>query len=290
MKKPTIIKHTSIFQMMIDKYRNNSSKILQKKKLTQSLDYCLLKDLDQVKNKENFSDKDYLINEIKFENNLKSKKAQNLSNDKEDHKISSFKNNTDKITKDIFFYYKYQLTGRNEKMKDKKYNEMNSNIRIKSPKSVQTINSISVSRSNRSGRKSSARNIVLPLINKNICKYTPSKHYSKTIVGEEEEFDKNYQRIKYSGKNKRQNYLNYKQNSFNNLNVQILLKKIKHYPKNMLWKIKLPLISNKIFNRIEEVSDISKNLSRNINCFYSQGKETIENEKNRIKFMGNLMI
>ena len=91
--------------MMIDKYRNNSSKILQKKKLTQSLDYCLLKDLDQIKNKENFSDKDYLINEIKFENNLKSKKAQNLSNDKEDHKISSFKNNTDKITKDIFFLH-----------------------------------------------------------------------------------------------------------------------------------------------------------------------------------------
>ena len=100
-------------------------------------------------------------------------------------------------------------------MKDNKNNELNSKLRIKSPKSVQTINSISISRSNRSGRKSSARTIALPLINKNICKYNQNKHYSKTIVGEEEEFDKNYQRIKYSGKNKRQNYLNYKQNSFN---------------------------------------------------------------------------
>ena len=57
----------------------------------------------------------------------------------------------------------------------------------------------------------------------------------------------------------------------------------------MIWKIKLPLVSNKIFNKIEEVNDISKNLSRNINYFYTQGKEKIENKKNRIKFIGNLM-
>ena len=291
MKKPTIIKHTGIFQAMISKYQKESNKVLPKKKLSHSLNYYLLKDLNKVKNKENFSDKDYLINEIKFENDLKSKPTQNSSNNSEASNISSFKINTDKITKDIFFYYKYKLNGKNENMKDKKNNELNSKLRIKSPKSVHSINSISIPRSNKSGRKSSVRNIILPLINRNNCKYyTPSKKYCKTIVGEEEEdFDKNYQRIKYSGRNNRKNYLNYEKNSFNRINEQILLKKIKKYPKNMIWKIKLPLVSNKIFNIIEEVNDISKNLSRNINYFYTQGKETIENEKNRIKFMGNLM-
>ena len=71
MKEPKIIKHTGVFQSMIDKYHKYTSKILAKRKKSESLTNHILKDLDQVKNKEYFRDEDYFINEIKTENEIK---------------------------------------------------------------------------------------------------------------------------------------------------------------------------------------------------------------------------
>ena len=52
---------------MIDKYRKSTNQILLRKKLDNSLNNYFLGELYNVKSKENFSDADYFINEIKFE-------------------------------------------------------------------------------------------------------------------------------------------------------------------------------------------------------------------------------
>ena len=103
MKKPKIIKHTGEFQSMIDKYRKSTNQILLRKKLDNSLNNYFLGELYNVKSKENFSDADYFINEIKFENKIKSKKEQNRQNKDNVPKISDNKIYTNKIAKDIFF-------------------------------------------------------------------------------------------------------------------------------------------------------------------------------------------
>ena len=96
------------------------------------------------------------------------------------------------------------------------------------------------------------------------------------------------ERIKFSGRSRMENYLKYQPNYINLIDEKILLKKL-HLPKNLLWKIKLPFVSNKIFNKVEEVADISENISKNINHLSDEGKTAIEIEKNRIKFLNNIM-
>jgi hypothetical protein len=288
MKKPKIIKHTGEFQSMIDKYRKSTNQILLRKKLDNSLNNYFLGELYNVKSKENFSDADYFINEIKFENKIKNKKEQNRQNKDNVPKISDNKIYTNKIAKDIFFYYKNQVNGKNKK--NKKINLHNSE-RIKSPKSIHTINS--AKRSNLSYKTTSDSNIILPLIYANNKYLTPSKHHFKTIANEEVELDGNIkseksERIKFSGRSRMENYLKYQPNYINLIDEKILLKKL-HLPKNLLWKIKLPFVSNKIFNKVEEVADISENISKNINHLSDEGKTAIEIEKNRIKFLNNLM-
>lgn len=102
---------------MIDKYRKSTNQILLRKKLDNSLNNYFLGELYNVKSKENFSDADYFINEIKFENKIKSKKEQNKQNKDNVPKISDNKIYTNKIAKDIFFYYKNQVNGKNKKIK-----------------------------------------------------------------------------------------------------------------------------------------------------------------------------
>ena len=292
MKKPKITKHTGIFQSMMENYKKNTDQTLIKKRLQNNLNSYFIKELYQVKNKEIFSDSEYFINEIKFENKLKSIIAEHKQNNDKIPQISNNKDFAHKITKDLFFYYKNQVNGRNKNIKNKKYNDYNINKRIKSPKSMHSISS--AKKSYLSVRKSNDITLSLPLINAHNKKYqTPYKGYCKTIV-DEDDYDKNIKseknnRIKYSGRKRITNYLNYEQNYFNNISEELLLKSMKHIPKNLLWRIKLPLVSNKIFNKVNEVSGISKNISRNINHLSEEGSITIENEKNRIKFMDNLM-
>ena len=288
MKKPKIIKHTGQFQSMIDKYRKDTDQFLIKRKLANSLNNYFLGEIYNVKSKENFSDADYFINEIKFENKIKSKQEQNKLNKDKVQKISDNKAYTNKIAKDIFFYYKNQVNGRNKTNKKNKKINLHNSERIKSPKSIHTINS--AKKSNRSYKTSSDSTINLPLIYPNNKYLTPVRHHYKTIENEVSDIDGNIKsaRIKFSGKSRMENYLKYQPNYINFIDEKLLLKKL-HLPKNLLWKIKLPFVSNKIFNKVEEVADISKSISRNINHLSDERKAEIEIEKNRIKFMNNLM-
>ena len=291
MKKPKIIKHTGQFQSMIDKYRKDTDQFLIKRKLANSLNNYFLGEIYNVKSKENFSDADYFINEIKFENKIKSKQEQNKLNKDKIQKISDNKAYTNKIAKDIFFYYKNQVNGRNKTNKKIKRINLHNSERIKSPKSIHTINS--AKKSNRSYKTSSDSTINLPLIYPNNKYLTPARHHYKTIENEVSDIDGNIKseksaRIKFSGKSRMENYLKYQPNYINFIDEKLLLKKL-HLPKNLLWKIKLPFVSNKIFNKVEEVADISKSISRNINHLSDERKAEIEIEKNRIKFMNNLM-
>ena len=288
MKNQKTIKHTGVFQSMIENYRKNSSNILNQRNLAKSLNNYILKDINKVKIKDNFSDEDYFINEIKLENKKKSNAnlSQNIN-----EKVPDISNNssTDKINKDIFFYYKFEINGRNK-------NGINSKQKLKKgSKSLKSHNTIdSAKKSFSSYRKNSLENIILPLINSNKGKNkSPYKQRYYTIEKEDELNKKtkshNYDRIKYSSKRRVENYLNYEKEIFNHINKKNLLNAIKNYPHNHILKLHLPLVTNNIFNKINEVSDISKNISRNINYLSNEEKINIENERNRIRFMDNLM-
>jgi len=294
MKKPKIIKHTGVFLSMIENYRKSTSKILYQRKLDKSLNNYLLKDINKVKIKDNFPDEDYFINEIKLENKMKNR-IKPLQNDT--NKVPELTNHSynDKINKDIFFYYKYQINRRNE---NKGNNKQKLKKELKSLKSIKSHNTInSANKSNSSYKKYSLATIILPQINSNNGNNkTPYKMQSKTIVEEEDDDEpkkkirsRNYERIKLSGKRRVENYLSYEKDIFNYINKEKLLNAIRNYPHNHLLKLKLPLVTSNIFNKINEVSDISKNISRNINCLSNEEKIKAENEKNKIRFMDNLM-
>lgn len=288
MKKPKIMKHTGIFQSMMENYKKSTNPILASKRLSNSLNSYLLKDLYNIKNKDNFSDAEYFINEIRFENKLKGELAEKKQNDNKEPKISNKNNYTNKITKDLFFYYKYQINGKDKNKKNIK--DFRINERIKSPKSIHSISS--AKKSYLSYKQLNDLNLNLPLIySKNYL--TPYKRNCKTIANENDYINniqtENNKRINFSGRNKKPNYLNYEQNYFNNINEDFLLKNKQQFPRNIFLRIKLPLISNKIFKKVDEVTGISKSISRNINNLSDEKSKTIENEKNRIKFMDNLM-
>ena len=288
MKNPKVTNHTGVFQSMIENYRKNSSNILYQRKLAKSLNNYILKDINKIKIKDNFPDEDYFINEIKLENKMKSKVILSQNINKKAPEISN-NSNTDKINKDIFFYYKYQINGEDK-------NELNSiqNFKkdLKSLKSHNTISS--AKKSNSSNRKNSLATIILPLINlNNGNSKTPYKKQFKTIANEDDEPDKKvkskiYERIKYSSKKRVEN-LSYEKDIFNHINKEKLLNAIKNYPHNHRLRLQLPLLTNNIFSKINEVNDISKNISRNINYLSNEEKIKAENEKNRIRFMDNLM-
>ena len=295
MKKPKIIKHTGVFLSMIENYRKSTSKILYQRKLDKSLNNYLLKDINKVKIKDNFPDEDYFINEIKLENKMKNR-IKPLQNDT--NKVPELTNHSynDKINKDIFFYYKYLINRRNE---NKENNKQKLKKELKSLKSIKSHNTInSAKKSNSSYKNYSLATIILPQINSNNGNNkTPYKMQSKTIVEEEDDDDehkkkirsRNYERIKLSGKRRVENYLSYEKDIFNYINKENLLNAIRNYPHNHLLKLKLPLVTSNIFSKINEVSDISKNISRNINCLSNEEKIKAENEKNKIRFMDNLM-
>ena len=185
MKNPKVTNHTGVFQSMIENYRKNSSNILYQRKLAKSLNNYILKDINKIKIKDNFPDEDYFINEIKLENKMKSKVILSQNINKKAPEISN-NSNTDKINKDIFFYYKYRINGEDK-------NELNSiqNFKknLKSLKSHNTISS--AKKSNSSNRKNSLATIILPLINlNNGNSKTPYKKQFKTIANEDDEPDK----------------------------------------------------------------------------------------------------
>ena len=100
-----MIRATNQFQKIIDKYQNSLKNI----KVKYTLNSLFVKDLNQIKNYNNFSDEEeYIINEIKNENKIKNDKIFNNNNNKN----SNFPNvnlSNEKISKDIFFYYRNKL-------------------------------------------------------------------------------------------------------------------------------------------------------------------------------------
>ena len=69
MKSLKMIRATNQFQTIIDRYEKSR----KKKKKIDSLNTLFVKDLKQIKNHNNFSDEEYMINEIK---NINKKKKQ----------------------------------------------------------------------------------------------------------------------------------------------------------------------------------------------------------------------
>ena len=65
--------------------------------------------------------------------------------------------------------------------------------------------------------------------------------------------------------------------------------RIERGEKKILYKLHLPLLKNDLFNKITKVTEKSENISKNINYLYSEGNIYYENEKNKIKFLNNIM-
>ena len=308
-----MIRATNQFQKIIDKYQNSLKNI----KVKYTLNSLFVKDLNQIKNYNNFSDEEeYIINEIKNENKIKNDKIFNNNNNNN----SNFPNvnlSNEKISKDIFFYYRNKLDKKeiNNKIINKKINfRYNSaNKRINSgKKSVDSFNS------KNSNRRKSNASLILPLIysrnyntkrtlnynNKsftsdddttNIISFHQSDKNIKTLPSDEIENE-----INTNSKKKEKNILSkftkkdnnkLNENNFYRLNIKDILKnlRMKKAEKELFCKLNLPLIENDIFNKINNVAKKSENITKNINYISTEGNIAFENEKNRIKFLKEIV-
>ena len=64
---------------------------------------------------------------------------------------------------------------------------------------------------------------------------------------------------------------------------------MKKAEKELFYKLNLPLIENDIFNKINNVAKKSENITKNINYISTEGNIAFENEKNRIKFLKEIV-
>ena len=161
-----MIKPTNQFQTIIDRYHNK----IRKNKPKDSLNSLFLKDLNQIKNFNNFSnDEEYMINEIKNEKKIKNDNS--MKNKNKYFNFSSLSISNEKISKDLFFYYKNKMNSKNnndkEQIQRKKlklnlgYNSPSN--RMNSGKRSEKSFSISSIQSRNSKRKKSNASLILPL-------------------------------------------------------------------------------------------------------------------------------
>lgn len=311
MKDLKKIRATNQFQAIIDRYQKNKKKVKGK----DSLNTLFVKDLNKIKGFSNFSDEEeYMINEIKNENKIRNEKL--IKNNNE---ISSFPNrniSNEKISKDIFFYYRNKLNKANNGNNDlRNYGQISlrnksASQRVNSGKrSVESYNT----RNSNSKRRKSNKSLILPLIysrnynnmkslnnNKsfisdedttNIVSFNQSDKNNKSEASEEieNEISKNIKRneknmfYKYSKNNNNK----YKENNFYKLSIKDLLNnyRMKKREKELFYMLNLPLIENDIFNKMHNVTKKSENISKKINYISTEGNIAYENEKNRIKFL-----
>ena len=311
MKDLKMIRATNQFQTIIDRYKKNNKKVKEK----DSLNTLFVKDLNKIKGFSNFSDEEeYMINEIKNENKIRNEKL--IKNNNE---ISSFPNrniSNEKISKDIFFYYRNKLNKVNNGYNDLRNYEQ---ISLRNKSASQRVNSGKRSvesyntRNSNSKRRKSNKSLILPLIysrnynnmkslnnNKsfisdedttNIVSFNQSDKNNKSEASEEieNEISKNIKRneknmfYKYSKNNNNK----YKENNYYKLSIKDLLNnfRMKKTEKELFYKLNLPLIENDIFNKIHNVTKKSENISKKINYISTEGNIAYENEKNRIKFL-----
>ena len=311
MKDLKKIRATNQFQAIIDRYQKNKKKVKGK----DSLNTLFVKDLNKIKGFSNFSDEEeYMINEIKNENKIRNEKL--IKNNNE---ISSFPNrniSNEKISKDIFFYYRNKLNKANNGNNDlRNYGQISlrnksASQRVNSGKrSVESYNT----RNSNSKRRKSNKSLILPLIysrnynnmkslnnNKsfisdedttNIVSFNQSDKNNKSEASEEieNEISKNIKRneknmfYKYSKNNNNK----YKENNFYKKSIKDLLNnyRMKKREKELFYMLNLPLIENDIFNKMHNVTKKSENISKKINYISTEGNIAYENEKNRIKFL-----
>lgn len=318
MKSLNMIRATKKFQAIIDRYqRNNNNKILYQKKLKNSLNNLFLQDLNQVRKHKNFSDEEYMINEIKYENKIKNDKSvKNNDNFTNSPEINS---SNEKITKDIFFYYRDKINEKNGNNKQSNNNNLNlrynsASRRLNSGKTSDI--SINTSQTKNTIKTKSNASLILPIIySRNYQNKIYKNNNSKSFISDDDTIiniinypqpDKNIQteisedinNDLSKNEKEKNNLFRYKVNSdtikrrnnSNTLNVDKLLRKIKKEKQNIFYRVQLPFIlENDIYNKISKVTQKSENISKNINYISTEGNLAYENELNRIKFLNDLI-
>lgn len=318
MKSLNMIRATKKFQAIIDRYqRNNNNKILYQKKLKNSLNNLFLQDLNQVRKHKNFSDEEYMINEIKYENKIKNDKSvKNNDNFTNSPEINS---SNEKITKDIFFYYRDKINEKNGNNKQSNNNNLNlrynsASRRLNSGKTSDI--SINTSQTKNTNKTKSNASLILPIIySRNYQNKIYKNNNSKSFISDDDTIiniinypqpDKNIQteisedinNDLSKNEKEKNNLFRYKVNSdtikrrnnSNTLNVDKLLRKIKKEKQNIFYRVQLPFIlENDIYNKISKVTQKSENISKNINYISTEGNLAYENELNRIKFLNDLI-
>lgn len=323
MKSLKMIKSTDKFKLIMERYNRNEDKIAQQKKFKRSLNARFINDLNEVKRFRNFSDEQYVLNEIKNENDIKNEKKLN-SFDKQKSKEKQTNNSnkfirSEKINKDIFFYFRdkiYEKKNINKKIDGKDYLDSYMRAKVSNYRIVSSKRSDEQSMSSNQSKKSNIRSsndklLILPAIcsrrsmkrsNQNksnsyisidentsqIISILPSDKNIKTEASEEiKSIEGNKDKNNFRKYNKIKSQKN--KNNFNTLNVKQILKNYRNSRESLLIKLQLPLVQNDIFNKINKVTSNSKNISKSINHLSTEGNLAYENEKKRVKFIKEIM-
>lgn len=323
MKSLKMIKSTDKFKLIMERYNRNEDKIAQQKKFKSSLNARFINDLNEVKRFRNFSDEQYVLNEIKNENDIKNEKKLN-SFDKQKSKEKQTNNSnkfirSEKINKDIFFYFRdkiYEKKNINKKIDGKDYLDSYMRAKVPNYRIVSSKRSDEQSMSSNQSKKSNIRSsndklLILPAIcsrrsmkrsNQNksnsyisidentsqIISILPSDKNIKTEASEEiKSIEGNKDKNNFRKYNKIKSQKN--ENNFNTLNVKQILKNYRNSKESLLIKLQLPLVQNDIFNKINKVTSNSKNISKSINHLSTEGNLAYENEKKRVKFIKEIM-
>lgn len=323
MKSLKMIKSTDKFKLIMERYNRNEDKIAQQKKFKSSLNARFINDLNEVKRFRNFSDEQYVLNEIKNENDFKNEKKLN-SFDKQKSKEKQTNNSnkfirSEKINKDIFFYFRDKINEKkniNKKIDGKDYLDSYMRAKVPNYRIVSSKRSDEQSMSSNQSKKSNIRSsndklLILPAIcsrrsmkrsNQNksnsyisidentsqIISILPSDKNIKTEASEEiKSIEGNKDKNNFRKYNKIKSQKN--ENNFNTLNVKQILKNYRNSRESLLIKLQLPLVQNDIFNKINKVTSNSKNISKSINHLSTEGNLAYENEKKRVKFIKEIM-
>lgn len=321
MKSLKMIKSTDKFKLIMERYNRNEE--AQQKKFKSSLNARFINDLNEVKRFRNFSDEQYVLNEIKNENDIKNEKKLN-SFDKQKSKEKQTNNSnkfirSEKINKDIFFYFRdkiYEKKNINKKIDGKDYLDSYMRAKVPNYRIVSSKRSDEQSMSSNQSKKSNIRSsndklLILPAIcsrrsmkrsNQNksnsyisidentsqIISILPSDKNIKTEASEEiKSIEGNKDKNNFRKYNKIKSQKN--KNNFNTLNVKQILKNYRNSRESLLIKLQLPLVQNDIFNKINKVTSNSKNISKSINHLSTEGNLAYENEKKRVKFIKEIM-
>lgn len=186
-------------------------------------------------------------------------------------------------------------------------NRMNSGKRSEKSFSISSI------QSRNSKRKKSNASLILPLIYDRNYNYNYNKSNKKNNISLILDDDTNNNsininiksipqsekkthlsdEINFEGNNKFLNFNKRKKNrnDINTINIKDFIKnmRIEKSEKELLYKVKLPLVENDMFNKINKVTQKSENITKNINYLYSEGNIAYENEINKIKFLKDIM-